>query len=351
MGTDDAEPRLSLWMRFRKFLKSLGAFLAELTGAIAVLVFLTVIGFLGFDQVRYWVQGPDTAALERRDFLCTQHGMDRPKPGSDPLAEIAADISRLKEKARAFAQPSDPIGRISTFISCATVDGVSSSGVDLRLTVAGSQLIGLPSAELIALEREEIAHIKYLFPQIPSRIIEKIESKLQSALHIQVAAQASPVLIERIDTPDAVAEPGLPDPVVSGVAIPPPSPEPSISVQPPVVVRADEASWVLVVGADKSEDAAVDQVAQMRRILTRSAMSGEHVTLFVIRDWNRTVIPFETREEADRALLELTSQLPYGGYLRNIDAWCELDAPGPIAPWKDTSNRGRADVPRFACSD
>jgi len=106
-GVEQAPKRPPLFTRFRTFLKTLGALLVEVTAAVAFVLFLTVVGFLGFEQVKFWIMGPQTDDLVRRDFLCTEHMIARPPEGASALEVLAADISLLKEKARTFAQGRD----------------------------------------------------------------------------------------------------------------------------------------------------------------------------------------------------------------------------------------------------
>lgn len=339
MAETEEQPQ-SLWMRFRTFLKTLGALLVELTGAVALIVFVVLIGTLAFEQVRYWMYGADTDALARRDFLCTQHVIDRPEGGADPLDVIAFDISLLKEKARAFAQPNDPIGRLRSFLVCATISGVSTSGVDLKLGGARTQLAGLPAAELITLEREEIALIKDLFPEVPPRLIAKIENMLEAALTIQVSRQQAEL---------AAATP--PPPPTAGNTALGGNTVPIFERRTPVAVSAEEAEWLLIVGADRNERAAADQVRQTRDLL-RDRMEGlDQIGLFLVRDWRRTVIPFETRGEAEEARQLWATDLVYGADIKSVADFCTVTPPTMVDTWTGVLGKTEISVPVHLCSE
>lgn len=340
--TEEGE-RPSLWQRFRSLLQTLGGLLVELTGALALIVFVVVIGTLSFEQVKFWIYGADEDALARRDFLCTEHAIERPDSEADALDVIAYDISLLKEKARAFAQPTDPVGRIESFIVCATVSGVSTSGVDLQLGGAQSQLAGLPAAELITLEREEIALIKELFPEVPSRIIEKIESKLAAALQIQVDRQRKE---EEDQQPPPLNNPNpSPDPNAE------PDPEASVGLWELYAVPSDEAEWILIAGADKSPRSAADQVRQTRSKLEWQLNGVENIGLYLVRDWRRTVIPFATRAEAEEAEARWAKTLSYGAYIKNIYEFCSVTPPTFVETWTDETGKSDLQVPVHRCSD
>lgn len=341
MDEADEGERPSLWQRFRALLQTLGGLLVELTGALALIVFVIVIGTLGYEQIKFWINGPDADALTRRDFLCTEHAIDRPDNDADALDIIAYDISLLKEKARAFAQPNDPVGRIESFIVCATVSGVSTSGVDLQLGGAQSQLAGLPAAELITLEREEIALIKELFPEVPARIIEKIENKLAAALSIQIERQRE---AEADDRPLLGSGQG---------SVPNPNPEPELSVelQPLFAVPTEDAEWIMIVGADKSPRSAADQVRQTRRLLDGQVQGVENIGLYQVRDWQRTVIPFATRGEAEEAESRFVNTLNYGAYIKNIWEFCNVAPPTFVETWTDETGKSDLQVPVYLCSE
>ncbi len=360
--TDNADistEKPSLFSRFRGFLKLLGALMVEVTAAVAFLVFLTIVGFLGYEQIRHWIFGPQTDNLVRRDFLCTDHLIERPPEGASSLEVIAADISLLKEKARTFAQPQDPIGRISTFIGCATVSGVSTSGVDLQLGGQFTQLAGLPAGELIALEREEITEIKRLFPSIPKRIIGKIDAKLLAAERIQLDIQRSQINQPGggdfyVDPqPSVDPNPDLPAIPVPAPPPPPPPPEsePAKDAGRVAAIPLDDAQWVLVAGADKSAAAAADQVRQTRNVIKDFVDGGENVGVFLIRDWHRTVIPVASRAQAEEVLNRVQATLPYGAYARKVLEWCDQSPTKQEGYWSDLKAAPEVPIDVYQCSE
>ena len=346
----------TIFARFRSFLKTLGALLVELTAAVAFLVFLIIVGFLGYEQIRFWILGPQTDALVRRDFLCTEHAIDRPSADASQLETLAADISLLKEKARTFAQPQDPIGRIRTFIGCATVSGVSTSGVDLQLGGQFTQLAGLPAGELIALEREEITEIKRLFPSIPKRIIGKIDAKLLAAEHIQLDIQRRQIdpLVIGLPEPELYVE-ETPNDEVDPTQDPPQQEAPLSPAkkggQKIETASLEDAPWVLVAGADRSQQAAADQVLQTRKVMGDLVDGEDAVGVFLIRNWHRIVIPFASQGDAEIALNRLQATLPYGAYPRKVLEWCDFSPIKQDRYWQDLKAAPEAPIDVYLCSE
>lgn len=101
----------------------------------------------------------------------------------------------------------------------------------------------------------------------------------------------------------------------------------SLEAMAPVSVLVADGQWLLVVGADQGDKAAIAQVRNTRKILANaqddglSAKAGD-VELRLIRSWRRTVVPFDSRDMAQAALTSLERALPFGGYVRAQANWC-----------------------------
>lgn len=114
--------------------------------------------------------------------------------------------------------------------------------------------------------------------------------------------------------------------VGSGTDTDGPSGPPPIDItDPPVVSPADPTDvWLLVTGADQDDKDAENQVHKIRNILeaVQPPIMDAPVELRLIRSWRRTVIVFDSKEDASTALERLRRKLPYGGYLRQQSKWC-----------------------------
>lgn len=85
-----------------------------------------------------------------------------------------------------------------------------------------------------------------------------------------------------------------------------------------------DAVFLLIVGADQGNKAAIDQVEITRKILEASQLGIDpnRVQLRLIRSWRRTVIVFRSRDSAKAAFKGLKDDLPFGGYVRAQRDWC-----------------------------
>ncbi len=307
-----------------------------------VLILLPVVAFLIWDQALIWWSGPSVQRLEEREFLCTQFALpkDVPEPNaalSPELLEVQRamiHVSLMKEKARSYIQPTGTIDRVTSYLKCANVTDVSTSSLSIKHTLRPDffQHLDLHSrVELELSEYDQIAGDSGIFAeQIPDRIKSFWIDSLRQA-EIALGTRQQKIAKEQREQPTAL----------------PPGTKKDI-------VAVSSAAWVLIVGGDKSLESAVSQVRITREIVKKKELQGqENVTLMSVSGWYRTVIPFETRTAAQNALNTLISDLPYGGYSRNIPHWCGGQTSKDITA--DQSNADKdtlsdKDVKLWSCS-
>ena len=104
-------------------------------------------------------------------------------------------------------------------------------------------------------------------------------------------------------------------------------------------------------GADKAPRSAADQVRQTRNLLEDDLIGIENISLYLVRDWRRTVIPFASRADAEEAELRWSSSLDYGGYIKNIYEFCSVTPPTLEETWTDETGKSDLQVPVYRCSN
>jgi hypothetical protein len=85
-------------------------------------------------------------------------------------------------------------------------------------------------------------------------------------------------------------------------------------------VLSDSKPWVVVVGADRTPKDANYEVQKAKD-------KGFKDAKIIYRDdsykWYRTVIPFETEEDAKKELLRISKEIREDSFIRDLNKWCE----------------------------
>lgn len=302
---------MALW----QWLKSIS--LAKLMVEIAAIIGILVLGFfvviIGSDQFRHWVD-PDYAENQRikRDFLCFQQRGVAPQD-PDALLRLQFEVETLMDAARQQLAPTDFVGKLQKLGLCAEFNAISAGGlqfIDPAKSLQDRQRLGAfarGGANPVQRRLEEVEMLVKVLPDFPADIHDQATVRLNEMLALYEAVVA-PIPVEAI----VVVEPDTP--VVVGEAPTPPADE-----------RWTDDVWLLFVGGDQTDEAALDQVRRTNQILADEGLAGTigPAELYLIRSWRRTVIPFPDRASAQDALNTLIKKLPYGGYIRSRAAECE----------------------------
>ncbi len=261
-------------------------------GAAAVCVLLVAVcGLLVVDQIRNWTsEHYRLAQVERRDFYCARHfddAKDLPDNATD-IQRAEYEVQKLLETARMRALPTDSLGKLSNFLLCAKVSKVSLSTVEITETVGVGQVAALKTVENVEELRGRLKGVKAAVRRFPDTIYQE-QDRILLALRVSVEEQVDPVQVADID-------PG------------------------------DSNRWLIVAGADQSDEAALAEVKRLKALVDELPdnlkTTKPSPQIYRIRSWRRTAVPFKSQATARAALEILLPKLPYGGYLRAEAQWC-----------------------------
>lgn len=319
---------------------------------VALLAGLAIIAIL-VDQGRHLFSSTYTHHQRtKHEFMCYSHSRTvEVAQGASELdarrAEIEQNVYVLMDVVRQQNAPTEFFGKLRLFALCSSfskagfggfeVSGARGGGQSaLRIGGAEAQSILSDLAELQAFYPDwpdlagrqlacELRRIQS-FDQLPNAVCE--DGEFRHTPQRTVLAPLSNRLF-----PCALTTEGLCQPAPDGL---------NCNCQAPAVSQSASAQgtetvdvWLLVVGGDKTDEAAISQVEITRRILQESKLEpvpDEDVQLRLLRGWRRTVVVFETESEARKALIQLGEALPFGGYVRNQSEWCpDLQVMEPLA--------------------
>lgn len=269
--------------------------IVEIGAAVLCLLFLVIVGLMVVDQLRHWTSKDyRMAQIERRDFYCAKH-FDRERVRADELSQIEQteyEVQKLLETARMRALPTDSIGKLSTFVLCAKVLKLSISSVEIVETIGEGGVAELEATDSVAELRGRLKTMKAAVKRYPDEIYDSQE-RLLAALQVSVEKQADPIQVAKLETGQKTGQ---------------------------------NNRWLIVAGADQSDDAALGEVKRLETLLADLPQKLQDAALppqiYRIRSWWRTVVPFASQEAAEVALKALSPKLPYGGYLRAEAQWC-----------------------------
>ena len=308
-----------MWDRLKSL--SLAKLMVELTAALALMVLGAFVGFVAFDQWRHWTDR-DHAEDQRikRDFLCFQQ-RGTPPDSFDALLQLQFEVETLMDSARQQLAPTDFVGKLRKLGLCAEFSGISAGGLQFADPAKSLQ------------DRQRLTAFDRGGDNPVQRRLAEIETlaRVVPGFPVEIHDQASEKLREMLVLYEDIAQGGLVEPVIIDA---PDGPDPDPDPGPVVAEPAPAETWLLVVGADQSDAAAADQVAQTSRVLEQAGLSGAVPApeIYLVRSWRRIVLPFDSRDAAQAALDALGARLPYGGYLRDAATWCaDLNADWPAA--------------------
>ncbi len=295
--------------------------LLELIAFLAILLLGALAWMIVRDQYGHGDQAYQQDRRDRHRLMCFQH-VD---PGATvfmgrPVSSLSAEeqdlyrIALQRETRRQAAQPTDFLGKVELFFLCASLRKLGLGGVE----ITSGQPVGVDS-EIAALQIAQ----------------ERVQDTLSELTRSAANSETAEMLKQTIDQLGDEAE-TLRDRQAGGAQPPPPPVD-----QPAIVPGTD--TWLLVVGADKSDAAAVDQVRATDALLggTAALADAPAAELRLLGSWRRTVVPFSDEASAREAYELLKDRLPYGGYLRAQSQWCpDLAAADPVQG-----------VPAMHCSD
>ena len=283
--------------------------LANLMAVIGLFVLGMGGGLIGYDQFRHW-NDPDFVAEKRarHDFFCFEQSSSDVIAVENRLLVLQADVEILLDVARQDLSPTDFIGKVKRFALCAEFTGVSAGGIGFAGPAFDRQLLRFDNINNEAVDnpvlkrRSEIATLHALVPDFPPDIFDLIDVKLgQMQREFEFLRPAS---------------------VAANVTAPStPTSGPS---------RPNSDAYLLIVGADKTESAAINQYGITQRIVEDAGPIGESgpPEIYRIGTWENLAIPFSTKAAANAALGALEKTLPYGGYVRERAGWCEKPTVG-----------------------
>lgn len=223
----------------------------------------------------------------------TQVG-DKKNGSKDPVPIDSQQIRHryfaLMEVARQEVSPTDFVGKFQRFILCANFSGAGVGPVQLAATGSGSFFFDEMHIEEAQIRLNEFKAITTRYPDVPNYLKEEINCLLSEM------AQGKQELSDIDCTVDSEESPG--DPPKGG-----PGP------------------WILISGADQSDDGALNEVKASKSVLAGTQGVGA-TEVFLIRSWRRTVTYYDDKDNAEAALKNKKSSLRYGGYIRNTAKWC-----------------------------
>lgn len=265
--------------------------IVEIGAAALCLLLVAVCGLLVVDQIRNWTsEHYRLAQVERRDFYCARHfddSKDLPNNATD-IQRAEYEVQKLLEDARMRALPTDSLGKLSTFLLCAKVSKVSLSTVEITETVGVGQVAALKTVENVEELRGRLKGVKAAVRRFPDTIYQE-QDRILVALRVSVEKQVDPIQVAEID-------PG------------------------------DNNRWLIVAGADQSDEAALVEVNRLKALVAELPENLKAAALppqiYLIGSWRRTAVPFDSQATARAALEALLPKLPYGGYLRAEAQWC-----------------------------
>lgn len=264
--------------------------IVELTaGAVCVLI-VGIVATLVFDQVAHWSsESYRSTQAERRDFFCARHFDPETKLASNATNVKNAEfhLQQLLETARLRASPTDSVGKFRNFFLCSTVSSVSLKSVEIVPVIGTGNVVSSVTTDNVSEMLGRLKTIKAAVKRYPDTIYDQ-QSALLTGLIVKVEEEVRPT---EIDLADGV-----------------------------------DPTWLLVVGADQTDEAALDEVARTQALIdgldAKLKVGVEQAQIYRIRSWRRTVVPFASKESAIAAFAVLEPNLKYGGYLRAEAKWC-----------------------------
>ena len=289
-----------------------------LTKLLALAALLLVVMFL-LDQLRLiWSDDYRAARKERRTQMCFHHvELGAASFAGRKLSELqGADLRRYRaalqrEHVRQHSLPVDLWGKVDLFFLCASIRSVKFAGVEID--GASNALVQLDEAETrqaVLAEASQFVEgltLEQIGLADDDGQVREVQKAIARALGAEVSEQQEKVTVLTKEVRPVEIEPAGETPV-----------------------------WLLIVGADQEDAAAVNQVRQTKALLQKALAGGvidsvAPVELRLIRSWKRTVILYDSQAAADAAFKALKDVLPYGGYIRAQSAWCaDLAEADPI---------------------
>ena len=276
-------PKFSLWLK-------------EVAAGLALfLLAMLLIAFAG-DQVRHlWSQEYRDEQRLRHGFLCFDQSIGKTE-GATGLEEVEYNVGALLDVARQEVTPTDAYGKLSLFALCANFTKVGAGGLEISGPKADTTRLRQLKAKYVVQRMKYIEQLRNEIEGFPVDVHDDALALLRP--HVQKVAETEAQQGEVGENPQAV------DAGRDNIA----------------------QAWLLVTGGDQDDESAAFQVAATQRLidglpadLKQTAGSAQ---LYLSRSWRRTVVPFGTKADADKALQVLGDRLRYGGYVRSNFAWC-----------------------------
>ncbi|WP_299960519.1 hypothetical protein [uncultured Roseobacter sp.] len=273
----------------------------------AVLIFLIFATTVLWTQSRYWYDvwfGSGDYADQQRahhHFICRPQ-VGRETPELVDTNQIRHRYFALMEVTRQEAAPTDFVGKFQKFVLCADFSRIGVGSVVLAETGSGSFFFDEMHVDEAQIRQGEYAAILARYPHIEDYLADEVMCLLR---HIALG--------KSVLEPDMCPASEVGSPLI---------PEPDIEPQPLPPETSDPGPWILISGADQTNQAALTEVRAARTVLGGATGVGA-TEVFLIRSWRRTVTYFDSEEHAKKALNDNKSRLRFGGYIRNTVEWCD----------------------------
>lgn len=228
------------------------------------------------------------------------------------------ELALRAERERQESLPVGLLQKFEFFVLCARITGLDIAGLKV-----GTDKNALPGAVQVAASiakvqttQEDLLQLSALAAQLSETRTNLIDDRVRGQLQNISKVASTLTVAGQVDVSGATQN------ALNSAA------------GEELSTRVNSGEWLLVVGADQGNEAAIDQVKKTNMILEQAVNGGKitsapQAELRLIRSWRRTVIPFPSKEEASDALKALQDDLPYGGYIRSQVLWCPDLAPVP----------------------
>lgn len=265
--------------------------IVEIAAAGLCLLVVSVLVTLIVDQVRTWTSDSyRSVQMERRDFFCATH-FDETAVAStkaSPSKAVEEEVQKLLETARLRASPTDSIGKFRQFFLCASVSKISLKSVEITQSIGTGGITEKVTADNAAEVQGRLKSIKKAVKHYPDNIYNRQRELLSG-------------LIKKVEQEVDVAS-------------------------SPSSEEDNNKTWILIAGADQSDDAALNEVKRLQTLIDKLPPSlkakAQAAQIYRVRSWRRTVAPFNDKESVVAALENLKPNLPYGAYIRSVEKWC-----------------------------
>lgn len=286
--------------------------LKNIVSYVAVLIFLLFATTVLWTQSRYWYDvwfgSGDYASQQRahHHFICRPQ-VGRETPDLEDSDQIRHRYFTLMEVTRQEVAPTDFVGKFQKFILCADFSRIGVGSVELAGTGSGDFFFDELHVGEVHIRRGEYTAILDRYPHIEEYLADEVLCLLRHMSQGKSVLEPDMCPIIDIGSPQAPDLEPIPDPDTDPQPLPPATGVPG--------------PWILISGADQTNEAALTEVRAARTVL-ESAKGVGATEVFLIRSWRRTVTYFDSEEDARDALNENRSRLRFGGYIRNSSEWC-----------------------------